>query len=348
LSGPTARSPRWRDSEGAGGGEDHQRQGACRCIPDSWTTSRRWAFEEVTGQAIGTVDTNELGDFNPQLISSVGVNPTSLVLDATRANGVTTALVTMRGGRIPAQASVIDLGLYTNDEMNVRRGAALWVNLPAGRGGGGRGAGAERWRLREQRQRRRRRVRRPSSSLTIISTRPGATTQPPAMAATPTWPTLAMQPYLEGKLPVIVPASAAADIRSAIDWGKKQKVKLVIAGANYAWQAIPDLQAAKNPDGTPVPVLYGPVTTMPGANDPYDAVYSAPAALAKANIPFAIITRAERGRCAQLDFQRRTGRGLWTRPRNRAEIDHDLAGRRYWDWTRNWDHSKWASARMCW
>ncbi|MGH9392689.1 MAG: amidohydrolase family protein [Terriglobales bacterium] len=232
---------------------------------------------EVTGAAPGTVDTNELGSFNPQLLASIGVNPGSDIIGTVRANGVTTALVAMRGGLIPSQASIVDLGIYTNDEMSVRRSAALWINLPGsgggrvGAGGGGRGAAAAGGNPMQE-----------LGDYLEAARRYAAASGPiadpdPALAA--------MAPYVTAKLPVILTAASAADIRAAIAFGRQQHLKFILAGARDAWQVIPEIKAAG------VAVLYGPLTAMPASeNDPYDAVYSTPAALQKAGIPFALIT----------------------------------------------------------
>src|SRR6185437_7968560 len=175
---------------------------------------------EVTGAAPGTVDTNELGDFNPQLLASIGVNPASDIIGTVRANGVTTALVAMRGGLIPSQASVVDLGIYTNDEMSVRRSAALWINLPGSRGGRGGAAPA---------------AGNPMQELGdyLDAARRYAAVQGPI--ADPNPALAAMTPYVSGKLPVILTASSAADIRAAIRFGQQQHLKFILAGARDAW-----------------------------------------------------------------------------------------------------------------
>jgi imidazolonepropionase-like amidohydrolase len=230
---------------------------------------------EIAGHAPGTMDVNELGDFNPQLVSGKSVNPTSDILGTVRANGVTTVLVAMRGGRISAQASLVDLGLYTNDEMNLERKAALWINFPSSRGGrGGRGAASGGASTAAQLQQ----LADYLDAARRYAPVAGKTAFPqPAMAA--------MVPYVTGKLPVIFSVSGAPDIRAAIKFGEAQHLKFILAGALDAWQVIPEIKAAG------CPVLYGPLTSMPSSeNDPYDAIYTTPSALAKAGIPFAIIT----------------------------------------------------------
>jgi imidazolonepropionase-like amidohydrolase len=230
---------------------------------------------EVSGHAPGTMDVNELGDFNPQLVSGKSVNPTSDILGTVRANGVTTVLVAMRGGRISAQASLVDLGLYTNDEMNLERKAALWINFPSSRGGrGGRGGAAAGGSTAQQLQQ----LADYFAAARRYAPIAGKTQFPqPAMAA--------MAPYATGAAPVIFSVSSAPDIRAAIKFGQEQHLKFILAGALDAWQVIPEIKAAG------CAVLYGPLTSMPSSeNDPYDAIYTTPAALARAGIPFAIVT----------------------------------------------------------
>src|SRR6185312_1319593 len=192
---------------------------------------------EVTGAAPGTVDTNELGDFNPQLLASIGVNPASDIIGTVRANGVTSALVAMRGGLIPAQASIIDLGIYTNDQMNVRRTAALWINLPSpgGRGGrGGQGGGNADTAAVEARMQSLRDYLADARRYAPVANR--IAEPDPAMAA--------MVPYVTGHAPVIIGVSTEDQIKAAIAFGKAEHLKLILAGARDAWKVIPEIKAS--------------------------------------------------------------------------------------------------------
>jgi len=167
----------------------------------------------------------------------------------------------------------VDLGIYTNDEMSVRRSAALWINLPGSGGGrGGRGGAAPA-------------AGNPMQELGDYLDAARRYAAVPGPIADPNPALAAMTPYVSGKLPVILTASSAADIRAAIRFGQQQHLKFILAGARDAWQAIPEIKAAG------VPVLYGPLTAMPASeNDPYDAIYTTPSELAKAGIPFAIVS----------------------------------------------------------
>jgi len=83
-----------------------------------------------------TNDTNELGDFNPQLKALVAVNPESEHLPVIRANGITSVVTmpAMAGGggmrgagstMIAGQAALIHLDGWTWEDLEVRRGAAM-------------------------------------------------------------------------------------------------------------------------------------------------------------------------------------------------------------------------------
>src|SRR5690349_24591712 len=83
-----------------------------------------------------SVDTGELGDFNPQLKAESAVNPASEHIPVTRANGITTVITLpmgaggegggRRGGRtgiITGQAALIHLDGWTWEEMDVKKTA---------------------------------------------------------------------------------------------------------------------------------------------------------------------------------------------------------------------------------
>jgi hypothetical protein len=88
-----------------------------------------------------TNDTNELGDFNPQLRAIVAVNPESDHIPVTRANGITSAITLpasgAAGGRgsgpsgvIAGQAALIRLDGWTWEDLAVRPNAAMQLVFP--------------------------------------------------------------------------------------------------------------------------------------------------------------------------------------------------------------------------
>src|ERR1700691_3950020 len=91
------------------------------------------------GAVSATVDTNELGEFNPELIAATAVNPATAHIPVTRASGITEVLAvpgiggfdSEGGGVITGQASAFNLAGWTMDEMQIKRSVAMVINWPS-------------------------------------------------------------------------------------------------------------------------------------------------------------------------------------------------------------------------
>jgi imidazolonepropionase-like amidohydrolase len=95
----------------------------------------------------------------------------------------------------------------------------------------------------------------------------------------------AMIPVLEGKEPMFVTAVREREIREAIDFAVKQKIKIVLADPYEAYKVLPLIKAHN------IPVVLGPTMSLPlNRDDPYDRSYTTPAALYQAGIKFSIGT----------------------------------------------------------
>src|SRR5690606_20168097 len=93
----------------------------------------------------------------------------------------------------------------------------------------------------------------------------------------------AMIPALKGEIPVVVAADGVAQINDAITWGKAEGLRLVIRGGRDAIHVADRLKAEN------VPVILTSTIDAPSREyEAYDARYSAPAALYKAGVKFAI------------------------------------------------------------
>ncbi|HUR83460.1 MAG TPA: hypothetical protein VM733_22080, partial [Thermoanaerobaculia bacterium] len=84
----------------------------------------------------GTVDTSELGDFNPNSFAAVAVNPHSELIPVTRVSGVTHLVSTPEGGIISGQSALIQLIGWTPQEMVVKSPTAVHIRFPRLRSGG--------------------------------------------------------------------------------------------------------------------------------------------------------------------------------------------------------------------
>ncbi len=130
-----------------------------RVYPGWIDSATALGLSEITESIREATDTNELGEFMPQLKAITSVNPTSVHFPVVRVNGVTTA-ITMpslgatgggggggRGGAgerqyIGGQAALIHTDGWTWEDMAVNPSVAMHLSFPSLGGRGGRGGGA--------------------------------------------------------------------------------------------------------------------------------------------------------------------------------------------------------------
>lgn len=244
------------------------------------------AFTELGLTEIGQVDvTNdmrELGDFNPQLHAATAIHPASEHIPVTRANGITHALSAPQGplGGLAGQAAVIHLDGWTVEEMLIAESVGIVLQWPSLTGGGRRFGGRGQNVAYSQRRRRyEERVKQLDDWLQA------ARQYHEAVAAgvhTPRDLKLeALAEVVEGNLPLIVRAESDRDIRNAVEFGERNGVEVIIAGASEGWK-IADELAAKN-----VKIILGPTQAMPsGADESYDEAYANPGILYAAGVRF--------------------------------------------------------------
>ncbi len=229
-----------------------------------------------------TLDTTELGDFNPQLRAIIAVHPASEHIPVTRANGITTALAAPAGGIISGQAALIHLDGWTWEEMQVKAPAAMMLQFPVIQTRGpGPGIGRTARPFTEAKREYERRLQQLREFF-----EQARRYQKAKLAAGPDFQIdrrmEAMLPVLEGKLPVVAVAVRERAIREAVAFAESQKIRLVLADAREAWK-VADLIKQKN-----IPVILGPTLQLPlDEDDPYDKAYTLPGELHRAGIKFA-------------------------------------------------------------
>jgi len=233
------------------------------------------------GAVDASVDTTELGEYNPQLVSATAVNPASAHIPVTRAEGITHAIAAMgagggRGGGgsvIPGQASLFNLAGWTMDEMQIRRSAAMTVNWPVLPGGGA-AAGAN------ARQEYDRRVAELAEWLDRA--RHYAQAKQANANFERDLKLEALVPVIKGEMPLFIMANQANQIREAVAFCDKQKVKMILATGTAAGE-VKDLLKEKN-----VPVVLRPTLTLVRSeDDPYDLSLTLAGELSKAGVKIA-------------------------------------------------------------
>jgi len=239
-----------------------------------------------------TVDTTELGRFNPELVALTAVNPESEHIPITRANGITTVATMPEGQLITGQMSLMHMAGWTTDELGLKPRAGLHVVFPA-IGGGGRGGfvpdadptafgGMSSFAMQKQ-----------NYDKAIVelngyfeeARRYKQAKDAKAPGLKPDLKLEAMIPVIDGKEPILVTARREREIRDAITWADKQKVKIILVDAVEAMKVTKEIKDHN------ISVILGPSLALPrGPDDPYDEAFTTPLELQKAGIKFAIAT----------------------------------------------------------
>jgi imidazolonepropionase-like amidohydrolase len=232
-----------------------------------------------------SVDTGELGDFNPQLRAIVAINPETEHIPVVRANGITTVITLPGGGTgiILGQAALIHLDGYTYEEMEINRTAAYQMRFPTMQSRAfdfdtfqttrGSFADAKR-RFEGQMQEIKKffaeaRAYRNAKLAKTAGLRVNLKFE-------------AMIPLLEGKAPALVTASKKREILAAIQFAEEEKIRIILADVRDPGSAMEEIAKKK------IPCILGPVTQLPPEADaPYDFNYSLPGQLHKAGVKFA-------------------------------------------------------------
>jgi imidazolonepropionase-like amidohydrolase len=243
------------------------------------------------GSVNATNDINEIGAYNPQLVAASAVHPPSEHIPVARANGITHAVAVPglgRGGAVMGgQASAISLSGWTVEEMMLRPSVALAVNWPSleSSGGGGFGAAARRARpFSEIKAEYDRKIREIEDWIERARRYQQVSEKAAASRIDRDLKLEALGPVVRGELPLLVNADDDRDIKNAIEFCEKHKLKLIIAGGADSYK-IADLLAKKG-----VPVILGPVQVIPSDNEWYDARNTTPGVLQKAGVKFAMAT----------------------------------------------------------
>jgi imidazolonepropionase-like amidohydrolase len=243
--------------------------------------------------AVGaTVDTTETGSFNPDVVAATAILPSSAHIPVTRAAGITEVLAVPASGGFDSggsasllggQASAIHLAGWTIEDMLIRKSTAMVIDWP--------------------------RLETRSFDFSTFSMKEKPFTDVKkeydkqvdqladwigqvrhyALALDKSPATLqrdmkleSLVPVVRGELPVLVFADKQREIRDAVEFCEKQKLKMILAGGAQAWK-LKDLLRSRS-----VPVVLGPtLAEPPEEDDAYDRLLTQPAELMAAGVKIA-------------------------------------------------------------
>jgi len=245
------------------------------------------------GAVSATVDSTETGNFNPDVVAATAVFPSSEHIPVTRAAGITEVLAVPGSGGfdsggggsiIGGQASAIHMGGWEIDEMLIKKSAAMVLNWPQ--------VETQTFDFTtfsrkekpysEAKQEYDKQVNEITDWLERARHYAQAMEKGSAAGYDRDVKLEALVPVVRGELPVLVFADRAREIRNAVEFCDKQKLRMVLAGGKEAYK-VKDLLRSKD-----IPVILRPMLTLPpDEDDPYDRLLSQPAELAAAGVKFA-------------------------------------------------------------
>jgi len=255
----------------------------------------------------GSVDAEEIGDFNPNARAEVAINPDSELIPVARANGVLLNLTAPEGSVIPGTSAVIQLDGWTWEDLTVKAPVAVhlaWPRMaPATRSRRPREEPEEQAKRRDEQLKaldqafadaRAYMVARKAAKATgggdaesgagadaSNSASPGGNAPRRAADFDARWE--AMIPLLEGRVPLVVEADEVRQIEAAVAFAAREKVKLVVFGG---YDAPLCAELLKKHD---VPVIVNGVHRLPMRPDaPYDEPFTVPNRLREAGVKYCI------------------------------------------------------------
>jgi len=202
-----------------------------------------------------------------------GINPASQLIPVTRVEGITTALATPAGNLVSGQAVLVDLDGTTIEAMTVKSPVGIVADLSeTGKddAGGTRAGIVERLRgvFRDALEYERRRADFSRAQMQPLGARAADLD--------------ALLPVLHGQLPFIAIANRRSDIETALRLAREFELRLILGGAQEAWEIAGTIAAAG------VPVIVEPLDNIPS----YDALgvrYENAAFLAKAGVKIVLM-----------------------------------------------------------
>ena len=227
-----------------------------------------------------TKDQRETGRINPNVKAQVAFNPDSELIPVARSNGILLTGCAPSGGLISGQSAVMKLDGWSWEDMTVKPAAGMHINWPRvlSPSADWSGESQDKDKEEDKKSNQLKPLEQAFENARAYREARRKNTQQPIDAK---WE--AMIPVLEQKVPVVVHANRAADIKSAIAFAVRHNIRLIIAGG---YDALECTQLLKRHQ---IPVIVGGVYRLPqNRDDGFDEAYTLPKRLHEAEIPFCI------------------------------------------------------------
>ena len=237
------------------------------------------------GSVKQTRDFAERGSFNPNVKANVSYNPDSDLIPITRSNGVLVVNSVPAGGRISGQSSVMMLDGWTWEQATLKHPSGLHINWPSMRINYGANVKKSEKQQKEEIQKSIRDLDHMVRDVRAYFQRIKQRSRIAGERQKSDLRLESMIPFVVEKKKIFIHADEARQIKSAVEWAKKNDLKIIIVGGSDSWR-ITDLLVKNN-----IPVVIDQVEKIPTRRfEPIHLPYKLPFLLKQAGVQFCLNT----------------------------------------------------------
>ena len=232
-----------------------------------------------------TRDFAERGSFNPNVKANVSYNPDSDLIPITRSNGVLVVNSVPAGGRISGQSSVMMLDGWTWEQATLKHPSGLHINWPSMRINYGANVKKSEKQQKEEIQKSIRDLDYMVRDVRAYFQRIKQRSRIAGERQKSDLRLESMIPFVVEKKKIFIHADEARQIKSAVEWAKKNDLKIIIVGGSDSWR-LTDLLVKNN-----IPVVIDQVEKIPTRRfEPIHLPYKLPFLLKQAGVQFCLNT----------------------------------------------------------
>ena len=232
-----------------------------------------------------TRDFAERGSFNPNVKANVSYNPDSDLIPITRSNGVLVVNSVPAGGRISGQSSVMMLDGWTWEQATLKHPSGLHINWPSMRMNYGANVKKSEKQQKEEIQKSIRDLDHMVRDVRAYFQRIKQRSRVAGERQKSDLRLESMIPFVVEKKKIFIHADEARQIKSAVEWAKKNDLKIIIVGGSDSWR-LTDLLVKNN-----IPVVIDQVEKIPTRRfEPIHLPYKLPFLLKQAGVQFCLNT----------------------------------------------------------
>jgi imidazolonepropionase-like amidohydrolase len=254
----------------------------------------------------GSTDVAEIGDDDANLRAQVAFDADSILIGPAVAGGVLYAEIEPGGGVVSGTSAVMRLHGWNLEDMTLRAPIAMHIHYPRQTPTRGFFARQSDEDFQKQKEKALKALQDIFDGARVYQTARTAMQagKAPAVEIDPRFE--ALRPVLDGKLPIYIHADEKAQIESALDWAKREKLTNMVLVAGADAQYVAERLAKEK-----VAVILTGVLELPERRwEPYDAAYAAAGILHKAGVKVAIAAGSDASQARNLPFNAAMAAGV--------------------------------------